>query len=100
MRIHERLCLFLLLSVVLVASSCDDTDTFTFENATTERVAIFFSDDEEPVVILAPNQTKNITILEQEWTGRLLARNNLGEVVFDAHIPLKQLKQEQKVTIK
>lgn len=88
----------LLLSVTLLA--CDRTESFPFENATDVRVYVTITADGEGVgVSLGPGAVEGIVTGERFWTGRVLARDDDGNIVFDEQISWEELNRRGRVVI-
>ena len=89
----------LLLGGTLLA--CDDTESFPFENATNVRIYVTITADAEGVgVWLEPGAEERIVTSERFWTGRVVARDDFGNVLFDEQISWQELTERGRVVIK
>jgi hypothetical protein len=88
----------MLLSATLLG--CDNTTSFPFENATDARVYVTITADAEGVGLsIGPGSMKRIATSKRFWTGRVVARDDNGNIVFDEQISWEELEQSGGVVI-
>jgi len=94
--------LFLVLIVLsCFLFGCDNTESFTFENSSTVRVHVFTTDDtsERSVFSLEPGERRSLVTAERFWRGRVVARDDAGDLVFDEHVSWEELVSHGGVVI-
>jgi hypothetical protein len=81
--------------------ACDPGTVVTIENRTSTAVDIFYESNTagKKETTVAAMSTKRLTIAEVTWTGRVIARNSSGTIVYDEMVSWDDVKRTPRIVI-